>query len=110
MNILARFIPHPSSLIPYALVRGAPAPEAAGHSPGPHLALERLGERDDLSAAAGVSDHDARRNALHRRHDRGDCGRAVIDSQTRGRSDLVSRAAAEAADTWRLRTGGDVLR
>src|ERR1043165_2070092 len=50
----------------YAAPREVAATAPTGHYPRTGVAAERLGERDDLSAAAGVPDVDVGRDAVHR--------------------------------------------
>ena len=66
-----------------------------GHPPRLRLAAERLGERDDLSASAGVPYGDARRIAGGRRADRRGGGRACVDPEVRGGCVVGSRDASQ---------------
>src|SRR5256714_10270501 len=94
----------------YAARRHVAATTATSDPPRPRFAAERLGERDDLSAAAGVPDDDARRDAADRRPHRRLGRRAGVDPQARCRDDVGPPAAAEAADRDWLRAGGPVAR
>src|ERR1051326_1002740 len=67
----------------YAAPRHVAATAPTSHSPRLGLAAQRLGQRDDLSAAAGVPDDDARRDAADRRDDRGVGGRARVCAEAR---------------------------
>src|SRR3954447_1103187 len=75
-------IPHPSSLVPRPCLTSLlpsyfrhGSAEAAGTSPRVRVVAERFGERDDLSAAAGVPHVCTWHDAGDRRSDRVSSGR-----------------------------------
>ena len=79
--------------------------ETASPTAGAHLAAERFGERDDLSAAAGVPGDGARRDTGDGGGDRRSGGRLGFDPQVLRRLDLGPAAAPQTAGGGRLCAG-----
>src|ERR1043165_5293834 len=94
----------------YAAPREVAAAAPPGHPPRFGLAAQRLGERDDLSAAAGVSGLDVGRDAADRRDHRGIRGCAGVFAEAGCGFGFGPDAAPQTAHRYRLRVGGAVAR